>query len=59
MVCKPKGNVQNIYGGFVLGVWCVSLKERCWTCGVYHEGLMLGMWCAMWCGNRKDWWHVH
>ena len=27
MVCKPKGNVQNIYGGFVLGVWCVSLKE--------------------------------
>ena len=50
MVCKPKGNVQNIYGGFVLGVWCVSLKERCWTC-VYPEGLMLGMWCAMWCGT--------
>ena len=39
MACKPKGNVQNIImvykpGGFVLGVWCVSLKERCWTCGV-------------------------
>ena len=24
MVYKP--------GGFVLGVWHVSLKERCWTC---------------------------